>query len=234
MPVFAGAARVMAPNDFVRRIYAGMGFPTGHVVINPLGLDAPPDLPARLAAWRASRSSGGLRLGYVGSISRQKGVHVLIEAMDTAPIDVTLDVYGDMDVFPDYAAELRALARHPGIRFNGLLARGALWETLAGLDALIMPTLWYEGSPAIIREAFAAGLPIIGSDLGATGSMVRHGVDGLLFAAGDAAALGRALGELVGQPERLARLRAGIGPVRVVADHVAQIDEVYAAALGGR
>ncbi len=231
-PIFAAAAHVLAPNEFVRDIYGALGFPTGHVVINPLGLDAPTDLPERLRAGRRDGPAGGLRLGYVGSISRQKGIHTLIAAINGLPAnDLTLDIYGDMAVFPDYAAELRAAARHPGIRFNGLISRGRLWEALAGLDALVMPTLWYEGSPAIIREAFAAGLPVVGSALGATGSMVRDEVDGLLFAAGDAVALERALRRLLDEPDLLPRLRAGIPPVRSVDEHVAEIAAVYAQAL---
>lgn len=232
-PIFAGAARVLAPNAFVRDIYATMGFPTEHVVINPLGLDAPADLGQRLAARRAGRPPGPLRLGYVGSISRQKGIHVLVEALDGLPeVAVTLDIYGDMGVFPDYAAAVRALARHSAIRFNGLIAREQLWDALGELDVLVMPTLWYEASPATIREAFAAGLPLVASALGAPGSMVRHGVDGLLFPPGDVAALREALRGLIERPERVAQLRAGIGPVRTVGDHVAQIVATYEQARG--
>ena len=90
-----------------------------------------------------------------------------------------------------------------------------------------MPTLWYEASPTVIREAFAAGLPIVASAIGAPGRMVRDGVDGLLFAPGDAAALRRALLALAEQPALLPRLRAGVAPPRTVADHVAQIEAIY-------
>jgi glycosyltransferase involved in cell wall biosynthesis len=227
-PVFAGAARVLAPNPFVAEVYAALGLPAGRVVVNPLGLDTPPDLAERVAARRAARPSGPLRFGYVGSIARQKGVHVLIDALNGLPAGAaTLDVYGDMSTFPDYAAELRALARHPGVRFHGLLGRERLWDALADLDALVLPTLWYEASPLVIREAFAANLPIVASAIGAPGRMVRDGVDGLLFAPGDAAALRRALLALVEQPGLLAHLRAGIVPPRTVADHVAQIEAIY-------
>jgi glycosyltransferase involved in cell wall biosynthesis len=227
-PVFAGAARVLAPNAFVAEVYAALGFPAGRIVVNPLGLDAPPGLAGRVVARRAARPPGPPRFGYVGSIARQKGVHVLVEALNGLPDGAaTLDVYGDMSTFPAYAAELRALARHPGIRFHGLLGRDRLWDALADLDALVLPTLWYEASPLVIREAFAAKLPIIASALGAPGRMVRDGVDGLLFAPGDTAALRQALLALVEQPALLARLRAGIAPVRTVADHVAQIEAVY-------
>ena len=86
---------------------------------------------------------------------------------------------------------------------------------------------WYEASPLVIREAFAAGLPLVASAIGAPGRMVRDGVDGLLFAPGDAAALRRALLSLVERPELPGQLRAGIAPVRTAADHVAQIEAVY-------
>ena len=230
-PIFAGAGRVLAPNEFVRNIHATMGFSTDHVVINPLGLDTPPELIQHLAAQRETRPTGNIRLGYLGSLSPQKGLHVLIEALNGLPDSISLDIYGDPAVFPDYVAEARAMNRHPGVQFNGLLARDRLWETLGDLDALVMPTLWYEASPATIREAFAAGLPVIASNLGAPGSMVRDGVDGLLFPLGDAAALREILRGLIDRPERLADLRAQISPVRTEADHVAQIEDIYRATL---
>lgn len=231
-PIFNSAACILAPNEFVRRIYTIMGFPGDRMIINPLGLDAPSNLAERTPLRRTAGSGDGLRLGFVGSISRQKGVHILIAAVNGLPIEsVTLDIFGDPAVFPAYVAELHTLARHPGIRFNGLIARDALWDALADLDALVLPSLWYEASPAIIREAFAAGLPVIASDLGAPGSMIRDGVDGLVFSPGDAAALRAVLLELLHRPERIAELRAGIGPVRTVAEHLAQIEQVYRAAL---
>lgn len=223
-PIFAGAARVLAPNAFVRQMYAAMGFSTEAVVINPLGLEAPPIAPPTRPATRGQ----GLRLGYVGSISRQKGLHVLIDAVNGMPAkSVTLDIYGDLAVFPGYAAELRAKARHPGIRFNGVVGRDRVWAALAALDALVFPTLWYEASPAIIREAFAVRTPIVASNLGAAAAMIRHGVDGLLFQPGDADALRAILLELLEQPGRVGALRAGIAPVETVADHVTRIERVY-------
>lgn len=185
-----------------------------------------------IAERRAGRAAGGLRLGYLGSIGRQKGVHVLISAMNELPWEgVTLDLYGDPAVFPDYAAGLQAQAQHPGIRFRGLVPRERLWDALADLDVLVMPTLWYEASPYTIREAFAARLPVIASDIGAPGSMVRHGVDGLLFAPGDAAALRNTLLDLLRRPERVAELRAGIAPVRTVEAHLEEVEQVYAEVL---
>lgn len=231
-PIFAGAAVVLAPNEFVRHVHGAMGFPTGRVVLNPLGLDSPTDLSSRFRPVRADQS---LRLGYVGSIARQKGIHTAVAAVNGLPErGVSLDIYGDSTVFPEYAAELRALARHPGIRFNGPVARDLIWDVLLDLDMLVLPTLWYEASPAIIREAFANGLPVIASDLGAPGSMIRDGVDGLLFPPGDEEALSEILLDLMARPGRVQELRAGIVPPRAMVEHVEEIDRHYRAVLSGR
>ncbi len=72
---------------------------------------------------------------------------------------------------------------------------------------------------------------MIASDLGAPGSMIRHGVDGLLFPVGDVAALRATLARLAADPTLLDKLQTGILPVRTEADHVDQIDDIYGQAL---
>lgn len=228
-PIFDGARRVIAPASFVREAHARIGFDTGKTVVIGHGTLAAPSGPPALS--RAAR--GPLRLGYLGSLSRQKGVHVLIEAMNGLPPGAaTLAVYGDPSVFPDYAAELRAASVHPGITFPGVVARENLWARLAELDALVLPTLWYEASPLVIGEAFAAGLPVIASRIGSLPELIADDRDGLLFPAGDAATLRDLLASLAADPEKLARLQAGVRPPRTIDDHAAAIEAVYDEALG--
>jgi hypothetical protein len=81
---------------------------------------------------------------------------------------------------------------------------------LADLDVLVVPSKWIENAPFIIREAFAAGVPVVASNLGGMAEMVRHGVDGLLFPAGNAEALAVALKRMIDEPDLLDRLKSGI------------------------
>lgn len=223
--VFDGAARLIAPNEFVMQTYKAMGFSMDRMVIIPMGVESPP-MAGRSTTRRAG--SGGLRLGYLGSISPQKGLHVLVEAMNGLPPDqIALDIYGDLSVFPDYAAGLQQRATHPGIHFGGRLDRAQVWAALAELDALIFPTLWYEASPFIIREAFAAGVPIIASKIGAPATMIRDGIDGFLFPAGDASALRSILAMILSQPSRLDEMRRAIMPPPTLAEHAATIEKLY-------
>jgi len=78
---------------------------------------------------------------------------------------------------------------------------------------LIVPSLWYEGFPMVVVEAFANGLPIIASRIGALGEIIEDGVTGLLFDPGDADALSMKMAWALSNPEsmkqmgRAARLR---------------------------
>lgn len=226
--VFTGASRVVASTPFVLRAYQEMGFPTEQARVLPLGIDVSDEDVAAARRARAQRAPGGpFRLGYVGGLSRQKGVHHLVAAVNRLPEDVTCAIYGPTDAFPDYAAELRRLATHPGIRFMGPVGRAALWPALGELDVLVAPTLWYETYALIVHEAFAAGVPVVASRIGVLPDVVRDGVDGYLFPPGDASELSAILRRLKDQPAQLAALRAGLPGVVTMDDHVDRVDGLY-------
>jgi glycosyltransferase involved in cell wall biosynthesis len=73
---------------------------------------------------------------------------------------------------------------------------------------LIFPSLWYEGAPMTIVEAFACGLPVIASNLGSMAEMVAHEKTGLLFAPGDAVDLARKVRWAFDHPEAMETMRA--------------------------
>jgi GT2 family glycosyltransferase len=102
------------------------------------------------------------------------------------------------------------------------------------LDVLVVPSIWIENAPFIIREAFAAGVPVVTSDLGGMAEMVREGVDGLLFPAGDAAALGAILRRLADDRPLLDALGARtVRPMSIEAD-AAWLRGIYARLAGSK
>ena len=140
---------------------------------------------------------------------------------------VRLSVVGDLEAFPDYATRVRESSTYPGVHFRGRIPNAKLWEFLAEVDVVVVPSLWYETAVLVIQEAFAAGVPVIASDLGAMVERVRGGVDGLLVPPGDPVALAAAIGDLLEQPERMAGLRAGIRPVRTIQEQVDDLLPLY-------
>ncbi len=78
---------------------------------------------------------------------------------------------------------------------------------LAGVDILAIPALWHETFNLVLWEAWAAGVPVLASRVGALLDSVRDGVDGLTFPPGDRRALAEKIGELCGRPALLRELR---------------------------
>jgi glycosyltransferase involved in cell wall biosynthesis len=222
----------IAPTAFVRDWHVAHGFPTGRLHVIGHGLEPlSPDLLSRVASREEERAH---HFVYVGGLSRQKGVHVLIEAFNNLPEAARLTIAGDETAFPGYCTDLRRRAKHPGIHFAGRLDRAAVWELLAAADALVVPSLWYETASLVVQEGFAAGIPVVVSGHGALAERVRHGVDGLHFPPGDVAALCRTLQRLSGEPGLLPCLRQNIRPVRTIDEHEGQVAAVYCQTLAQR
>ena len=218
------AQYLIAPTQFVRRWYSTQGIPPRKIAVLPHGIDPPPP------ALRASpRADGPVRLVYIGGIAWQKGIHVVLEALQGLEEKVELWIAGDESYDPAYTRRLRALAT-PNVRFLGLLAHTEVWETLAQADAVVVPSLWYETYSLITHEAFAAHVAVIASRLGALEEAVRDGIDGLLVPPGDVAAWRAAIVRLVDQPGLLATMRANTRPPMTVAEHVSRIESLYLAA----
>ena len=113
------------------------------------------------------------------------------------------------------------------VRFLPPVAPGAVIATLAGYDVTLVPSLWLETGPLVVYESFAAGVPVIGSDLGGIPEIVRDGVDGMLVRPGDVAAWGAALATVVRDRGRLDALRANVRPPRTMADAAREMAELY-------
>ncbi|NCF65585.1 MAG: glycosyltransferase [Chloroflexi bacterium] len=227
------ADRVIAPTEFVYHTYARAGISGANMVIIRHGIELPEEeLEVARRRREFRKGDGCLRIGYVGSIGWQKGIHILIEAVNTLPPErVQLTLYGDPTVFPDYVASLRDKIQHPSIDLAGPVSREDLWLALAEFDVVVMPTLWFEVSPLTIDEVFAVGVPIVASRIGAMTEKINDGVNGRLFPTGDVVVLRQILSDLLDNPELLDHWRAGIRPVRRIDEHMADIEKLYQLSL---
>lgn len=176
---------------------------------------------------RVTPAEGGrpVRFVYVGGLDWQKGVHVVVQAMQGIR-GAELLIAGDTGANPAYVAELRAAAP-ASVEILGRLDRAELWRTLAHADVLLFPSLWAESYGLVIDEAFAAGVPVLASDLGAQAERVHDGVNGLRLPPGDVAAWQRAMQDLVTDPARRAALAQGITPPLTLTDHARDIMQIY-------
>jgi glycosyltransferase involved in cell wall biosynthesis len=141
---------------------------------------------------------------FVGRLSVEKGVRTLLEAWKALP-EFRLKVAGDGPM----RAQLEEQARRDGVNveFMGRLERSHVAEVVGAASVAIVPSQWFEGFPMVVVEAFACGTPVIASRLGSLAEIVREGVNGRLFTAGDPRALSTAVRAMFDAPEALRQMR---------------------------
>ena len=98
---------------------------------------------------------------------------------------------------------------------------------LSDIDILVVPSIWYENSPLVIQEAFAAGIPVMASNLGGMAEAIRDEVDGLLFERGDVEDLAGKLRRFAQEPELLNQLKMGIPSVKSIETEVEELEKIY-------
>ena len=185
------------------------------------------------AAQRGGRPDGPLRVAHLGRLDPVKGTRLLVEAARAAAdAPILLDVFGVVQHDGDRRrlAQFQALAGPDRrIRFHSPLPPADVVRRLTEYDLLAVPSQWLETGPLVVLEAFAAGTPVLGSNLGGIADKVRHGVDGLLVTPhDDVAAWTAALRSCAADPARVARLRANVQQPRSMDDVAEDMHRLYA------
>jgi phosphatidylinositol alpha-mannosyltransferase len=168
-----------------------------------------------------------LRILFIGQAVERKGLPVLLRAFEALRehVPATLTLVGPR---PDEIAPL--LLDDRGVRALGKVSEAQKAEELRGAQVLCAPSLGGESFGMVLTEAFAAGTPVVASDIAGYRDVVRDGVEGLLTPRGDARALAEALRALALDPARRARmaLAARARAERFAWPHVAaEVLEVY-------
>ena len=102
---------------------------------------------------------------------------------------------------------------------------------MAAVDWVVVPSVWWENSPLVIQEAFAAGRPVICSDIGGMAEKVSDGINGLHFRIGDPEDLAATIHRAVGTPGLWDHLRKGIPPVHPMTAHAEVLTRAYESLL---
>jgi glycosyltransferase involved in cell wall biosynthesis len=225
--------RIVAPTALMRDMLIRNGAPAQRIRLVPFGLNL-----ATTGTPTEKTPATALRIGYVGQIVLHKGLEVLADAMtqlrgEALARPIELRVWGDLNQQPAYSqAVLAKVGGDSAIRFEGTFPNERIGEIFADLDVLVVPSLWYENTPLVVLSALATRTPVVATDLGGLSAVITHGVNGLLFPLGDAAALAAQIRRLVDEPELLPRLRDGIGPVKSHHAYAAELETIYQEVVG--
>jgi glycosyltransferase involved in cell wall biosynthesis len=186
-------------------------------------------VPSHLPPHPGGTRHSVLKLAFLGRLDPTKGLHVLLQAIRAHPdLNVSLDIYGISQSPGPYDRELQTLAANdPRIQFCAPLAADAVIPTLAHYDLLAVPSQWLETGPMVILEAFAAGTPIIGSNLGGIAELVQPNVNGILVEPASISDWSYQLQQLSYNPEHLRRLREGVSPPAQMDTVAEQMVSIY-------
>ena len=117
-----------------------------------------------------------LKLVFWGRCNPEKGLHIIIDAILflNKDLPIKLDIYGPYWGNDDYSKNLiKKIKFDSRIKYVGNLAQKQLLKKLQYYDLAVVPSIWLETGPLTILEAFAAGIPVAGSNLGGIKELLK-------------------------------------------------------------
>jgi len=182
----------IALTDFARQKFIQGGLPAEKIAVKPNFVDPDP----------GTGNGRGAYALFVGRLTQEKGINTLLSAWEKIGGKIPLRIAGDGHLVSRVAS-----MRISGIEWLGHKPRQSVLDLMKGAAVLIFPSIWYEGFPVTIVEAYSVGLPVIASKLGAMSSVIDHNRIGLHFRPGDPDDLATQVDWIVNHPAELALMR---------------------------
>jgi glycosyltransferase involved in cell wall biosynthesis len=219
--------RYVALTEFARNKFAAAGLPAEKIAVKPNFVAPDPGERARAGDYAL----------FVGRLAPEKGLHTLLDAWSRLSWPIPLRIAGDgpLRVALQLEAERRRIR---DVEFLGALPRGDVFKSIAEARFLVVPSLWYEGFPMAIAEAYACGVPVIASRLGALREIVEEGRTGLHASPGNAADWAERLTWAWGEPDALVEMgheaRRTWRACYTAEHNASQLEEIYRDAIAQR
>ena len=213
----------IAPSAFLRDRFVACGLPNERILHIRCGIRH------FSRVTRALHNDHRLHFGYIGAFHPHKGIDLLLQAFNGLDKQATLHLHGcSFDTPVSDAYFQRCISDQiDGVELHGRYTNKEVATILSGLDAVIVPSRWYENSPLTIQEAQFAGVPVITANAGGMAELVRDGIDGRLFRYNDSEDLRVVLSDLIANPDHLQRYQSNAPEVPCIAEQSERIRQVY-------
>jgi glycosyltransferase involved in cell wall biosynthesis len=230
--VYDDVGLFFAPSRFMRDTFVEAGYAAGRVVYVPPYVPADTAAPARAGGDTAIDELPEKYVVYFGRLSAEKGLPTLLDAVFRLR-DIPLVVCGDGPL----RESLEQRVASSGVRnveFAGHLGKPELDLVVRRATAAVLPTESPENAPYTVLEAMEHGVPIVVSDMGGLPELAEL-CDGIVFPAGDACALAKAIKEVWSDGSRAAGMghkgRTAVAEKLTERRHMDSIEELYKRAI---
>lgn len=159
--------------------------------------------PFNATHYKLSERDDGYIL-FLGRLSDEKGVDVLLDAMRQVP-RARLKIVGSGN-YGDHLKRMAAENQLTNVEFMGPRFGDELEPIFNGCRFVVVPSLWHENFPYVMMESFARGKAVVGSDKGGIPEYIVPGETGLIFPAQDSAILASSIRELWDHPAKAAEM----------------------------
>lgn len=212
---------LLAPSQFIKKKYQEFGVTKPEIMVQPLGIDT--------AALQTviKNPSPTVRFAYLGTFHPLKGIHTAIQAFrNITKRNCHFAVYGDPLANITYSRTItRDLPAH--ITCKGKYTADQLPTILANIDVVIVPSIWDEVYSFVIREAFAAKIPVLASRVGGIPESIFDGNNGMLFEAGNVNELTQKINQILDDPSVITAWQKNIRPVVTIQQQARTVVDIY-------
>jgi glycosyltransferase involved in cell wall biosynthesis len=220
----------VSPSQFLRDRYVAWGLPAEKMVVLENGQPY-----GRVAIQEGlSHQKYEKRFIVLGQLSRRKGTLVLLEAVRLLPKRlrkvVSIEIHGSAQYAEDdfkiqFEQALKGL--EDTVRLCGPYRTEDVGDIIRRNGWLVVPSIWWENSPLVIQEAFAAGRPVICGNIGGMAEKVAHGVSGFHFRVNNPADLAARIEECADTPGLWKKMCATVPKPPTINQTVDRLLELY-------
>ena len=167
--------------EWAKKLFIINGVERERIILSPHGLSLE---KSPLVKQVDMKLNPPLKIVFLGRFDVTKGPDILVKAIRNMPdLEIQLDLYGVVQNKEEkYFNKLKLLAAgDPRIRFLSPVPTEEVIPLLSQYHLLAVPSRWLETGPLVVLEAFAAGVPVIGSSLGGIAELVKHQENGVLI-----------------------------------------------------
>ena len=205
---------LLSPSRFLIRFFDQVGFISSeNFILSRHGFDY-----TKKKSYFNGDPGATITFGYIGTVQYHKGVHIMVEGFKASPHkNIRLQIWGGCFNEVEYQKNLKGKAQDdPRIEFKGYYEFNDVEKILHDIDVVIVPSIWYENAPLTISTSLAYGIPVITSNVGGMGEMVKDGENGMTFKIGDSDDLSTKIRLIADKPDLLVEFKKNIRyPIRL-------------------